>query len=103
MGKPIEGLDKPFGAMCWLRDLLKREDLQYLPETLQLRKDVEVELERIGRLSEEHRVRAAIEALNAEIVKVNTTAIDGPPSSIAPFDAEVFLNRWRERRRNLQG
>lgn len=96
-GKPIEGLDKPYDDMWWLRDLMKREDLQYLPETLQLRKDVEIELERIGRMVEEHRVRDAILALNARIEKVNKTAVDGPPSTLAPFDVEDFIKRWKGR------
>ena len=95
LGKPIEGLDKPYDDMWWLRDLMKREDLQYLPETLQVRKEIEEELERISRMREEHRVRDALAALNAKIEKANRTAIDGPPLNKSVIDVEAFIARWR--------
>jgi hypothetical protein len=98
IGKPIEGLDQPFDDMWWLRGLMKREDLQYLPETLQLRKDIEAELERIARMREEHRVREALAALNARIEEANRRAVDGPPLNMAPFDVDSFITRWKTRR-----
>lgn len=94
-GKPIEGLDKPYDDMWWLRDLMKREDLQYLPETLQVRKEVEEELERISRMREEHRVRDALAKLNGKIEKANRLAVDGPPLNKAPVDVEAFVERWK--------
>ncbi len=96
-GKPIEGLDKPYDDMWWLRDLMKREDLQYLPETLQARKEIEEELERISRMREEHRVRDALAALNAKIEKANRTLVDGPPLNKSTVDIEDFIDRWKRR------
>lgn len=96
-GKPIEGLDKPYDDMWWLRDLMKREDLQYLPETLQVRKEIEEELERISRMREEHRVRDALAALNAKIEKANRTLVDGPPLNKSTVDIEDFIDRWKRR------
>lgn len=95
LGKPIEGLDKTYDDMWWLRDLMKREDLQYLPETLQVRKEVEEELERISRMREEHRVRDALAKLNGKIEKANRLAVDGPPLNKAPVDVEAFVERWK--------
>ena len=40
-GKPLPGIDQPHDEMWWVRDLMKRENLSFLPETLQLRRDVE--------------------------------------------------------------
>ena len=97
LGKPIEGLDKPYDDMWWLRDLMKREDLQYLPETLQARKEIEEELERISRMREEHRVRDALAALNAKIEKANRTLVDGPPLNKSTVDIEDFIDRWKRR------
>ena len=96
-GKPIEGLDKPYDDMWWLRDLMKREDLQYLPETLQVRKEIEEELERVSRMREEHRVRDALAALNAKIEKANRTLVDGPPLNKSTVDIEDFIDRWKRR------
>jgi hypothetical protein len=37
-----------------------------------------------------------VETLNARIRKVNSTAIDGPPSTVALLHVEDIVLRWRE-------
>jgi hypothetical protein len=40
-------------------------------------------------------VRRTIEALNAQIRKVNAAACEGPPTNLSPFDVEEVVAEWR--------
>ena len=42
-------------------------------------------------------VRRAIEALNAEIRKVNATVAEGPPTNLAPLDVDEIVRESRRR------
>ena len=99
-GKPISGISKPYDPMWWAKNLVEREKVDALPETLKLRRDVEKALEAIWNISDEETVREEIRSLNQRIRKVNSTSITGPPSNVAPFDVEKLVARWEERRGN---
>ena len=98
-GKPIPGLDKPYEELWWLKQKLKDEDLSVLPDTLQLKKDIEAALQKIGKQHTERGVRRIVAALNARIAEVNATATSGPASTITPIEVERVLRRWRDKPR----
>jgi hypothetical protein len=94
-GKPIPGLDRPHDELWWVKQLLEREKLSLTPATLALRKEVEETLSRIGQATSEKTVRRLVADLNARIAEVNRTVTDGPPSDLAPLDADAVVRRWR--------
>ncbi|MFI5403880.1 MAG: DUF1992 domain-containing protein [Planctomycetota bacterium] len=96
-GKPIPGLDKPHDELWWLKQLLEREQISLAPATLELRKKVEEALDRTRRARTEEEVRRLVLELNAEIAKANARASSGPPTDLAPLDAEDAVRRWRAR------
>jgi hypothetical protein len=57
-----------------------------------------VEVERIWRLSDEGAVRERIAALNVEIARANARAAEGPPTRLAPLDADTIVAEWRAAR-----
>lgn len=94
-GKPIPGLDRPHDELWWVKQLLEREDLSLAPATLALRKSVEQAIEGIRRAATEEQVRKLVAELNAEIARANSRAATGPPTDIAPLDADDAVRRWR--------
>jgi hypothetical protein len=97
-GRPIPGLDRPRDEMWWVRDKLRRENVSYLPPTLAIRKELEDTLAKVGRTERESEVRKLIEAINAKIRTVNSTATAGPPSTLMPLDVDQVVDRWRAAR-----
>jgi hypothetical protein len=97
-GRPIPGLDHPRDEMWWVRDKLRRENVSYLPPTLAIRKELEDTLAEVGRSQRESEVRKLVEAINAKIRKVNSTATAGPPSTLVPLDVDRVVDRWRAAR-----
>jgi hypothetical protein len=97
-GRPIPGLDRPRDEMWWVRDKLRRENVSYLPPTLAIRKELEDTLAKVGRTERESEVRELIEAINAKIRKVNSTATAGPASTLMPLDVDQVVDRWRTAR-----
>src|SRR5262245_61425592 len=82
-GKPIPGLNAPYDPNWWVKKLLEREKLSVLPPALEIRAKVERALDEVWRLGREADVRQRVMALNAEIVRVNRTTAEGPPTSLA--------------------
>ena len=97
-GKPIPDLDRPRDELWWVRQKLKREDIQLLPPTLQIRKDLDEALEKIAATDDESKVRAIIAEINEQIRYVNSHVVHGPPTTLMPLDVERTVERWRERR-----
>lgn len=97
-GKPIPDLDRPHDDLWWVKDKLRRERLSWLPPTLALRKEAEDFVERLGRQPSEAAVRRRVSELNGKIAEVNASAMTGPPARLAPFDADVLVERWRAAR-----
>jgi hypothetical protein len=96
-GKPqrIDAADDPH---WWTKQLLRREQVEMLPPALALRRSVEKALAALAGLSDEHRVRALLEGVDAEIRRFNATVTAGPPTTQAPLDVEEIVAAWRRGR-----
>jgi len=94
-GKEIKGLDQPWSLDNWAADMMRREGVSALPPGLQLRRDVERELEEIMQLGAELGVRAAVARLNEHIRDTNRRVYEGPQSLVRPLDADEVVARWR--------
>jgi hypothetical protein len=94
-GKPLPDIDRPRDELWWVREKLKREDIQYLPPTLQVRKDLDDARERIRAATSEDDVRAIVAEINEKIRHVNRMAVSGPPSNVYPLHLDTVLERWR--------
>jgi hypothetical protein len=98
-GKPQANLRDAADPMWWAKQFLRREDVSYLPPALEVRVRAQKLREVLASLPSERAVREAVEALNADIRRVNRTASEGPPTVQAPLDADELAARWRESRR----
>ncbi|MBW2279480.1 MAG: DUF1992 domain-containing protein [Deltaproteobacteria bacterium] len=94
-GKPIQGLDEVYDPGWWAAKLVKREQVSLLPPELELRRKVEKELARIGKLRRERDVRRALGELNDEIRRTNATVTSGPSTTIAALDVDAIVESWR--------
>ena len=97
-GQPLPFVDKPHDPMAWWKKKLEREKLSILPDSLQILREAEAALVEVARTASEARARERLEVLNERIRKVNRTATDGPPTTLAPLDVEAVLARWRAAR-----
>jgi hypothetical protein len=97
-GRPLADIDRPHDELWWVRQKLKRENVSYLPPTLQIRKDRDHALEKIAVATDEEAVRTIVADINRRIVRVNSAATPGPPSTVAALDVDEVLARWRARR-----
>ncbi len=98
-GKPLSDLEEVYDPGWWAAKLVQREEISLLPPALELKRKVEREMERIGKLTRERDVRRALEALNAEIARTNAGVTTGPSTTIARFDVESVIERWRNLKR----
>ena len=97
-GKPLPDAGEPFDPDWWVKQLVKREQIDgvdMLPPSLKLLRTVETEIAAIEMLDDEESVRHRVAALNAQIVKVNSTVVEGPPTRLAPLNVERIVTRWR--------
>lgn len=92
-GKPLDLSDTD--EMWWVKKLMKREGVQYLPPTLALRKEAEVTLEAIGQLDDEADVRRTLAELNEKIREAIRSPQSGPPLRLAPYDVDRVVSDWR--------
>ena len=98
-GRPIPDLGIERDPLWWAKKLVEREKVSLAPPALALRRDVEQMLERLPRMRDEAEVRRAVEALNAQIRKINATTAEGPPTNLAPLDVEAIVRQWHQRPR----
>jgi hypothetical protein len=97
-GQPIPGIDEPYDDLWWVKQKLKREQLNQLPPSLAIKKDVELTLQRIAVAMNEGEVRREIASLNARIREANLMSYWGPPSTQLPLDQETIVAQWRQDR-----
>jgi hypothetical protein len=79
----------------WIKEKIRREKLSALPDAIAIRHEAEALLASLARVGDERVVRDRLEALNVRIRRLNATAISGPPTTLAPFDVEATVGRWR--------
>jgi hypothetical protein len=96
-GKPLP-LTGALEEAWWIKEKLRREKLSDLPEALAIRLEVEQVLGAVERADDEQVVRERLEALNARIRKLNRSHVAGPPTTLAPFDVDAAVSRWRRAR-----
>ncbi len=94
-GKPIPNLDDD--DMWWVKQLLRRENLSYLPPTLALRKEAEDVLAAVPTAPSEAAVRTMITNLNEKIRAAIRVPPPGPPLNLLPLDVEEAVASWRRR------
>jgi len=97
LGKPIPDRGKPHDELWWIKQLLQRENLSLTPPTLELKKEVERAVERIRAATSEKTVRRIVAEINGKIAAANAKASSGPPSDLAPLDADAVVERWRKK------
>jgi hypothetical protein len=97
-GKPLPNNKGQFDPDWWVKQYAEREGVSILPASLALLRKVEKELALIRKLGDEAAVRRRVAAVNAEIVKLNMTLVDGPPTTLSPLDVDQVVAEWRESR-----
>ncbi len=97
-GKPIPDLDEPYDPMWWLKKMIRRENLEALPQSLALRNLIAKQRNQLLRLPAEDAVRQRVEQINATIRDLNAKVLDGPGLGFAELDPDEELARWRARR-----
>lgn len=97
-GKPLAGLDGTPDEMWWVRAKLKREDLSYLPPTLEVRLELDQTRKQIAAARDEATVRGLLARINDRIRYVNAHVVEGPPSTLMTLDVEEEVERWRASR-----
>ena len=97
-GKPLPDRDTNDPAW-WAKQKLQDEGLQpALPPALELRRDVERCLERLGKMPSERVVREVFTELNARIRKLNATQLSGPSTGLIAYDLDRLVERWKAAR-----
>ncbi len=94
-GKPLPLTGGELPEAWWIKEKLRREKLSALPEAIAIRYEAEALLAELWRLDDERVVRERLAAMNARIRRLNATAVSGPPTTLAPFDLEEVVRRWR--------
>ncbi len=94
-GEPLKGLGEVYDPAWWAKKLVQRENVNVLPPALEVRRKLERLRAELPNLRDERRARERLEALDAEIAKVNRTATSGPATSVPRIDVEAELDSWR--------
>ncbi len=97
-GQPLRDLDRPRDEMWWVREKVRREELSHVPPAVQVRREFDEALAAIAAASSEDEVRAVVARINERVRWVNSRPVSGPPSTVAPLDAETEVRAWRDRR-----
>jgi len=98
-GKPFSDLGEGYDPDWWVKKLIRREKASIMPPALELLRKVEAEIDRIWTLSSESQVREKVRVLNLEIGRVNSRAAEGPPTRLAPLDADAIVAQWEAARK----
>ncbi len=94
-GKPLPLTGGELPEAWWIKEKMRREKLSDLPEAIAIRFEAESLAASLSREPDERVVRERLEEMNAKIRKLNATNVVGPPTTLAPFDVEEFVRRWR--------
>jgi hypothetical protein len=97
-GMPQKSLAEADDPMWWAKQLLRREGVSFLPPAIEVRVRAQKLRELLAELPSERALREAVDALNADIRRVNRSVTVGPPTSQAPLDAEELAAAWRAAR-----
>lgn len=92
-GKPLPGVDRPRDELWWIREKLKRENVEHLPPTLKILKDRDGAIADAVAARTAGEARAILEAMNDRIRYENAHVVIGPPSTAVPIDIDAVLAR----------
>lgn len=95
-GRPIDDLERPHDELWWVKAKIQREDVAVTPPTIAIRSERDRVVEAAMSASSESVVREMIGRLNERIRHVNRFGTWGPPSSVAPLDVDLIVERWRQ-------
>jgi hypothetical protein len=79
----------------WLKRKVREEQLDVLPASLVVRREVEQAVRDARDAPTEDDARWQIEAVNERIRAANRVAIAGPPVTLVPYDVDELLAWWR--------
>lgn len=98
-GKPIPGIDDPHDDDWWIKEKLRREQVELeLPPTLEIRFGKRDLLASLHDIPDEAEVRRRVDVLNKRIAEVNRVPSEGPPSTTTLINVDEALAAWRNRR-----
>jgi hypothetical protein len=97
-GRPLPLTGGELPEAWWIKEKLRREGLSALPDAMVIRREAELLLAALATVRDEQVVRERLAEMNRRIRKINATAVAGPPTTLAPFDVEAVVRRWREGR-----
>lgn len=98
-GKPIPGIDDPHDDDWWIKEKLRREQVELeLPPTLEIRFGKRDLLGSLHEIPDEAEVRRRIDVLNKRIAEVNRVPSEGPPSTTTLINVDEALAAWRNSR-----
>lgn len=95
-GEPVRDLDRPRDEMWWVRDKLRREGVTSVPPAVAVRREMDDTLAAIAGASSEAEVRDLVARINERVRRLNSRPVSGPPSTVAPLDADAEVAAWRE-------
>lgn len=96
-GKPLD-LPRVHDPNWWINNLMKREGLVLLPQSIQLRKDDAALDEHLDQLPNEEAVRREITEFNERVIRARYQLPVGPPLITMPRDVEATVAAWAERK-----
>ena len=96
-GKPIDGIDRPRDELWWVRDKLKREGVNHLPPSLAILRKASKAVEQALQATSEAEARRIVDEINAEIRQLNRLSVQGPPTTLMPYDVEEIVEVWHNR------
>ena len=102
-GRPLRDLHHRRDDLWWVKRKLREEQLSWLPPALELRRDRDDALDRIGRARSEEQVREIVTEINGRIRYANRMPMPGPPSTVAPLDEDQVVREWRAGRTGDRG
>lgn len=95
-GKPLPGMDEPDDELWWVRRYVEREGLSreaLLPESIQLRKEIDRLPGTLGALPTEQAVRDVVRELNLRVVEYLRHPV-GPRVQVGRIDVDDAVARW---------
>lgn len=97
-GKPLPDLTGTYDELWWVKKLMAREQLSYLPPALALQREAERIREGLPGVRSEAALRRLVERHNARVAEAIRVPPPGPPVQRMPMDVDAVVRTWREQR-----
>lgn len=97
-GRPLPGKGQPYDQDWWIKAKLEREQISFLPPSLQLMRDLEQLVENALNAASEDRARTLLEEANRRVRHAQRFTPDGPPVQLRQIDVAEMLRRRAEAR-----